>query len=324
MPLLQVNDLHTYFFTEEGLAKAVDGVSFSLEPAQILGVVGESGCGKSVMARSILKLIPDPPGRIVGGQILLEGMDLIRCSEKKMQEIRGNEISMIFQEPMTALNAVFTIGDQISEVFRVHQKLDRKHSIDRAIEMLKKVGIPSPHSRIRDYPFQLSGGMRQRIMIAMALACAPKVILADEPSTALDVTIQAQILELLCKLQTDYGTSLILISHDLGVIAETVDDVLVMYTGKIVEQACVKEIFTHPLHPYTEGLLSAMPSLDSGQDKNTGRLKEIKGIVPDLCHLPSGCAFSPRCRRAQHICSHEPPPYIEVKHNHHVRCWLYS
>ena len=322
--LLEVKDLRVHFFTYAGVARAVDGVSFSVDSGEMVGIVGESGCGKTVMARSILRLIPDPPGRIVGGEILFEGQNLLDLSEKEMQEVRGNQISMIFQEPMTSLNPVYTVGNQMSEVFELHQGLSKREALDRSVEMLKMVGIPSPESRVRDYPFQMSGGMRQRVMIAMALACRPKVILADEPSTALDVTIQAQILDLIRELQRELNTSVILITHDLGVIAETVGRVLVMYTGRVVEQASVGELFNHPLHPYTEGLMGSIPSVDGRQNKDTEKLREIVGIVPDLSRLPRGCSFSPRCSRVKEICLKEEPPFLEVRSGHYVRCWLYS
>jgi len=322
--LLEVKNLEVHFFTYAGIAKAVDDVSFFMDCGEMLGVVGESGCGKTVMARSILRLIPDPPGRIVGGGIFFEGQNLLGLSEKEMQKVRGNQISMIFQEPMTSLNPVYTVGNQISEVIRLHQGLNKGDALDRCIEMLRMVGIPSPEMRVKDYPFQMSGGMRQRVMIAMALACRPKVILADEPSTALDVTIQAQILDLIRELQKELATSVVLITHDLGVIAETVQRVLVMYTGRVVEQASVEDLFNSPLHPYTEGLMRSIPSLDGKQNKYTERLKEIPGIVPDLCHLPRGCSFSPRCPRVMDVCRQEGPPFFEVWPDHYVRCWLKS
>jgi peptide/nickel transport system ATP-binding protein len=322
-PLLQIKNLHTYFFTYSGVAKAIDDVSLSVDSGEMVGIVGESGCGKTVMARSILRLIPDPPGRIVKGEILFEGKNLLDLSEKEMQDIRGNKISMIFQEPMTSLNPVFTVGYQMSEVFMLHQAMNKEEAAERSIEMLKRVGIPSPEIRIREYPFEMSGGMRQRIMIAMALACRPMILLADEPSTALDVTIQAQILDLIQHLREELDTSLILITHDLGVIAETVKKVLVMYTGKVVEQAGVEDLFNNPLHPYTAGLMQSLPSLDKNQDKYTEKLKEVPGIVPNLCHLPPGCTFFPRCPRRMDGCQEGVPPLIEVRPNHYVRCCLY-
>lgn len=320
--LLEVRNLQTYFITYEGLAKAVDEASFWVDSGEAVGIVGESGCGKSVMARSILRLIPDPPGRIVGGEILFGGVNVLSLSEKEMQEIRGNKISMVFQEPMTSLNAVLTVGDQLSEVFRLHQKGSKKEALEKSIDMLRMVGIPSPESRVMEYPFQMSGGMRQRVMIAMALACRPSIILADEPTTALDVTIQAQVLELIKDLQTSLGTSMVLITHDLGVIAETVRRVYVMYTGKIVEQAEVEDIFDDPLHPYTRGLMESIPSLEGGEDKYTERLREIPGTVPDLCALPTGCSFYPRCPQAKAVCRKEAPPMIEASRSHLARCWF--
>ena len=302
--LLEINNLRTYFFTHEGVVKAVDDISLSVDSGEMVGIVGESGCGKSVLARSILRLIPDPPGRIVDGEISFAGNSLLNFSEKEMQRIRGNEISMIFQEPMTSLNPVYTVGTQVAEVFRKHQKISKREAIERSIEMLAMVGIPSPASRVKEYPFQMSGGMRQRIVIAMALACRPKLILADEPTTALDVTIQAQILNLIDNLERELGTSMILITHDLGVIAEVVARVIVMYAGKLVEQALVDDLFNRPLHPYTQGLMWSVPSLVEDQNKDTGPLKEIPGIVPDLGHLPPGCYFSPRCPKKLEIWRH--------------------
>jgi oligopeptide/dipeptide ABC transporter ATP-binding protein len=322
--LLEVRNLQTIFLTYEGLARAVDGASFWIDKGEAVGIVGESGCGKSVMARSILRLIPDPPGRITGGEILFDGVNVLLLSEKEMQKIRGNRISMIFQEPMTSLNAVLTIGDQLSEVFRLHQKRGSREAWEKSIDMLRLVGIPSPETRVSEYPFQMSGGMRQRVMIAMALACKPSVILADEPTTALDVTIQAQILELIQGLQTSLGTSMVLITHDLGVVAETVRRVYVMYAGKIVEHAEVQNLFGRPLHPYTQGLMRSIPSLAGNQDKHTERLREIPGTVPDLHALPKGCAFSPRCPQVKSICWSESPKMIKVSDGHLVSCWLYG
>jgi len=322
--LLEIRNLQTYFSTYEGLSKAVDGASFWVDKGEAVGIVGESGCGKSVMARSILRLIPDPPGRIVGGEILFGGVNVLSLSEKGMQKIRGNRISMIFQEPMTSLNAVLTVGEQLSEVFRLHQKSSKNLALDKSIDMLRMVGIPSPETRVSEYPFQMSGGMRQRVMIAMALACRPSVILADEPTTALDVTIQAQILELIQELQKSLGTAMVLITHDLGVVAETVQRVYVMYAGKIVEQAEVAEIFHHPLHPYTQGLMESIPSLEGEEDKNTQRLKEIPGTVPELHNLPRGCSFCPRCPRMKDVCRNEPPPMVEAANNHFASCWLHG
>jgi oligopeptide/dipeptide ABC transporter ATP-binding protein len=269
-------------------------------------------------------LIPDPPGKIVDGEISFAGNSLLDLSEKEMQQIRGNEISMIFQEPMTSLNPVYTVGTQVAEVFRKHQKISKREAIERSIEMLGMVGIPSPESRVQEYPFQMSGGMRQRIVIAMALACRPKLILADEPTTALDVTIQAQILNLINRLEREFDTSMILITHDLGVIAEVVARVIVMYAGKLVEQALVDDLFNRPLHPYTQGLMWSVPSLEEDQNKDTEPLKEIPGIVPDLGHLPQGCYFSPRCHKEMEICRHEEPTLVENLPGHWVKCWLYN
>jgi len=322
--LLEINNLRTYFFTHEGVVKAVDDISLSVDSGKMVGIVGESGCGKSVLARSILRLIPDPPGKIVDGEINFGDNSLLDLSEKEMQQIRGNEISMIFQEPMTSLNPVYTVGTQVAEVFRKHQKINKREAIERSIEMLGMVGIPSPESRVKEYPFQMSGGMRQRIVIAMALACRPKLILADEPTTALDVTIQAQILNLINKLEREFGTSMILITHDLGVIAEVVARVIVMYAGKLVEQALVDDLFNRPLHPYTQGLMWSVPSLEEDQNKDTEPLKEIPGIVPDLGHLPQGCYFSPRCHKKMEICRHEEPTLLENLPGHWVKCWLYN
>jgi len=325
--LLQIKGLKTYFFTDEGIARAVDDVSLTLSQGQTLGVVGESGCGKSVTALSIMRLIPQPPGKIVGGEIFFAGRgDLIRLPEHEMRKIRGNEISMIFQEPMTSLNPVFRIGNQIAEAIQLHQRVSKKEALDRSTEMLKIVGIPSPEKRVKDYPHQLSGGMRQRVMIAMALSCNPKLMLADEPTTALDVTIQAQILDLMNKLKEEVGTSIILITHNLGVIAEMAQNVSVMYAGVVVETADVRTLFAEPLHPYTVGLLTSIPRVDRDVGKKT-RLNTIAGIVPSLLDLPVGCRFSDRCPHVHEPCRKwEPPlavpPNISRK-DHMVRCWLH-
>ncbi len=320
--LLKIHNLHTYFYTDDGVAKAVDGVDLELEEGGTLGVVGESGCGKSVTALSIMRLIPDPPGRIVTGEILFNGTDLLGFSEAAMRKIRGRSISMIFQEPMTSLNPVFQIGDQISEVLRLHEGLSRKASWARSIEMLKMVGIPSPERRVSEYPHQLSGGMRQRAMIAMALACSPKLMIADEPTTALDVTIQAQILELINRLQQEKGMSVILITHNMGVIAETAKKVAVMYAGRIVEYTEVRALFGSPKHPYTQGLLQSIPRLDEDHSRKK-RLEAIPGLVPSLLDLPPGCKFSNRCRYVFERCAEEPP-LIETEKGHFVRCWLHE
>ncbi len=320
--LLTIRNLHTYFFTDEGVAKAVDGVDLELEEGGTLGVVGESGCGKSVTALSIMRLIPDPPGKITQGEIQFAGTNLLNLSEAEMRKIRGRSISMIFQEPMTSLNPVFQIGDQISEVLRLHEGMSRKDAWDRSVEMLRLVGIPAPERRVQEYPHQLSGGMRQRAMIAMALACSPKLMIADEPTTALDVTIQAQILELMNRLQREKGMSVMLITHNLGVIAETARKVAVMYAGRVVEYAEVKPIFASPLHPYTQGLLKSIPRLDEDHTRK-GRLEAIPGLVPSLLELPKGCKFSNRCKYVFDKCVAEPD-LIEVAPGHLVRCWLHE
>jgi len=320
--LLTIRNLHTYFFTDEGVAKAVDGVDLELEEGGTLGVVGESGCGKSVTALSIMRLIPDPPGKIAQGEIRFAGTNLLALSEAAMRKIRGRSISMIFQEPMTSLNPVFQIGDQISEVLRLHEGMSRKDSWNRSIEMLKLVGIPSPERRVQEYPHQLSGGMRQRAMIAMALACSPKLMIADEPTTALDVTIQAQILELINRLQREKGMSVMLITHNLGVIAETARKVAVMYAGRVVEYAEVRPIFASPLHPYTQGLLKSIPRLDEDHTRKA-RLEAIPGLVPSLLELPKGCKFSNRCKYVFDKCVEEPA-LIEVAPGHFGRCWLHE
>jgi peptide/nickel transport system ATP-binding protein len=320
--LLTIRNLHTYFFSDEGVAKAVDGVDLELKEGGTLGVVGESGCGKSVTALSVMRLIPDPPGKITEGEILFGGTNLLKLSEAEMRRIRGRSISMIFQEPMTSLNPVFQIGDQISEVLRLHEGLSRKEAWDRSVEMLKLVGIPSPERRVQEYPHQLSGGMRQRAMIAMALACSPKLMIADEPTTALDVTIQAQILELMNRLQKDKGMSVILITHNLGVIAETAQKVAVMYAGRVVEYAEVKPIFGNPMHPYTQGLLKSIPRLDE-EHARKARLEAIPGLVPSLLELPPGCKFSNRCKYVFEKCMKEPQ-LTEAAPGHMVRCWLHE
>jgi peptide/nickel transport system ATP-binding protein len=322
--LLEVSDLGTWFYTRQGIVKAVDGVDFAVEAGETLAIVGESGCGKSMTALSLMRLIQSPPGRIVSGSIKLGGRDLLQISEEEMRAVRGNEISMIFQEPMTSLNPVMTIGKQISEALILHRDMDRKAALKRAVEMLDLVRIPEPAQRAKEYPHQLSGGMRQRAMIAMALACNPKVLIADEPTTALDVTIQAQILELIVDLQREFSAAVILITHDLGVVAETARRVIVMYAGRKVEEATVGELFAKPLHPYTKGLLASIPRLDlmRGQaDRSQERLQEIAGIVPPLFDLPAGCAFAPRCPRADDHCRRERPVYEEKQPGHWAACW---
>jgi oligopeptide/dipeptide ABC transporter ATP-binding protein len=316
--ILEVKDLKTYFKTQEGLSKAVDGVSYSLEKGKTIGIVGESGCGKSVSSMSILRLIPEPPGEIAGGEILFHGKDLLKLSEKEMRSVRGNQISMIFQEPMTSLNPVFTVGDQIGEVFRIHRGLNKREATQEAIRMLEQVNIPSPAQRVHEYPHQLSGGMRQRVMIAMALACDPELLIADEPTTALDVTVQAQILNLMEELQEKYNSSIIMITHDLGVIAEISDMVAVMYAGQIVEYTDVHTLFENPLHPYTRGLLKSIPKLD--EIKQNKKLQAVLGSVPESNNYPVGCRFANRCPMATDECRAEPPAYREVEPNHLVRC----
>jgi oligopeptide/dipeptide ABC transporter ATP-binding protein len=318
--LLRIRGLRTIFTTEDGTAAAVDGLDLDVQHGETLGLVGESGCGKSVTALTIMRLIPSPPGEIVSGEVLFEGTDLLKLSESAMRKIRGNDISMIFQEPMTSLNPVFKVQDQIAEVFRVHRDMSRSEAAEAAVKMLKKVGIPSPEKRAKDYPHQMSGGMRQRVMIAMALACDPKLMLADEPTTALDVTIQAQILELMNEIKAEKGTGIILITHDLGVVAETADRVAVMYTGKIVEEAPADELFSSPQHPYTIGLLKSIPRIDEEKGKKF-RLHVIKGMVPDMRRLPPGCTFQDRCPEVQEICK-EPPALEKKPSGQLVRCWM--
>jgi peptide/nickel transport system ATP-binding protein len=322
--LLDVADLRTYFFLRAGILKAVDGVSFQLRPHETLAIVGESGCGKSMTALSLMRLIPDPPGKIVSGSVRLAGRDLVALDESAMRRVRGKDVSMIFQEPMTSLNPVMTVGNQIAEALLLHEGLSRREALRRAVDILKLVRIPEPEQRLKEYPHQLSGGMRQRVMIAMALACNPKVLIADEPTTALDVTIQAQILDIILDLQKKLGTALILITHDLGVVAETAQRVIVMYAGKKVEEALVDELFARPQHPYTHGLLASIPRLDllrGESDVRKKRLEEIKGIVPALTNLPPGCAFAPRCPFAIDKCRREAPAYEEKQPGHWAACW---
>jgi oligopeptide/dipeptide ABC transporter ATP-binding protein len=320
--ILEVRNLQTSFTTERGVLKAVDDVSFELSAGKTLGVVGESGCGKSVTSLSIMRLIPNPPGKITGGEILYKGRDLLRLSAEEMRKIRGNEISMIFQEPMTSLNPVFTIGNQLIEAILLHQDLSKAEALNKAVEMLRLVGIPAPEKRVRDYPHQLSGGMRQRVMIAMALSCNPKILIADEPTTALDVTIQAQILDLLRDLQQKTGLALLLITHDLGVVAEMAHDVVVMYAGRVVERAPVNEIFKSPKHPYTRGLLNSIPVLSrdpTGKVKKS-RLEPIPGIVPSLFDLPAGCRFQERCSLVSDECRSAEPELRDLSGIRSVRC----
>jgi oligopeptide/dipeptide ABC transporter ATP-binding protein len=316
--LLEVRGLRTLFESERGEVRAVDGVDFSLERGRTLGIVGESGCGKSVTALSIMGLVPQPPGRIAGGEIRFEGEDLLKAPAARLRNLRGDQLSMIFQEPMSSLNPAFPAGDQVAEVLLRHRKLGKKEARHQAIEMLRRVRIPSPERRADEYPHQLSGGMRQRVMIAMALACNPKLLIADEPTTALDVTIQAQILELMGTLRAELGTAIILITHDLGVIAELADDVIVMYAGQVIERCAVTRVFSEPQHPYTIGLLGSIPRLDLEQE----RLSAIEGFVPDAASLPSGCRFHPRCPFAVEKCRQETPPLMEITPGHHAACWL--
>ena len=321
-PLLAIEDLRTYFFTRDGVVRAVDGVSYAVRAGETLAVVGESGCGKSVTALSILRLIASPPGRIVGGSIRFQGGDLLEFSDAEMRSIRGNEISMIFQEPMTSLNPVLTIGRQIAETLMLHQRLDHKAAIARAVEMLKLVHIPEAERRVNEYPHQLSGGMRQRVMIAMALACNPKLLIADEPTTALDVTIQAQILDLMRELKAKTGAAIILITHDLGVVAEMAERVVVMYAGRKVEEAPVDALFASPQHPYTRGLLSSVPQLgETLKERPRERLVEIPGMVPSLRNAIVGCAFAPRCPLADDRCRAEAPALAEKRPAHFAACF---
>ena len=317
--LLEVVDLKTYFDTDEGTVKAVDGVSFHLDRGETLAVVGESGSGKSVMSLSVMRLIATPPGRIAGGQILFEGQDIVKKSEREMRRIRGNDISMIFQEPMTSLNPVYTVGDQIAEAIVLHQGKSYREAMKLAADMLDLVGIPEPGKRVKNYPHQMSGGMRQRVMIAMALSCGPKLLIADEPTTALDVTIQAQILDLMRKLQDEIGMSILFITHDLGVVAEVADRAVVMYAGRAVEEAHVNDIFANPRMPYTLGLLNSIPRVDRAAEHQE-RLQAIPGNVPNPLYLPAGCAFHPRCRFVQDRCREAIPPLVDSGGGHEVRC----
>jgi oligopeptide/dipeptide ABC transporter ATP-binding protein len=321
--LLEIKKLKTHFFTEDGVVHAVDGVDLTIRSGEILGLVGESGCGKSITSLSIMRLIA-PPGKVLEGEILLDGQNLLDLPESEMMKVRGNRISMIFQQPQTALNPVFRAGDQIAEVLSIHESFGKEAGKVRAVELLKMVGIPDAERRAEAFPHELSGGMAQRVMIAMALACVPELLIADEPTTALDVTIQAQILDLILDLREKMGTSVLLITHDLGVIAEMAERVAVMYAGQIVEQSECEELFDHPLHPYTQGLIGSIPILGKLKD----RLEVIPGSVPNLVNLPSGCRFAPRCaarvKYALNICTEVEPELIQVKPGHHVRCWLYE
>jgi peptide/nickel transport system ATP-binding protein/oligopeptide transport system ATP-binding protein len=319
--LLQVKDLKTYFYTDDGIVKAVDGIDFTIKKGETLGMVGESGCGKSVSALSILQLVQDPPGKIINGEIWFKGEDLLKKKPEQMRKIRGNDISMIFQEPMTSLNPVYTIGEQISEAIILHQKLNKGNALEKTVEMLKLVGIANPERRVHGYPHELSGGQRQRVMIAMALSCNPDLLIADEPTTALDVTIQAQILELIKKLKDEIGMAVLMITHNLGVIAEVSDHVVVVYAGKAVEYADVTSIFKHPKHPYAMALQKSIPQLT---DKPGIKLEVIEGNIPDPLALPTGCKFHPRCKFAINICKKKEPELEKIGDNHIVRCWIYN
>jgi oligopeptide/dipeptide ABC transporter ATP-binding protein len=322
-PILEIENLQTHFFTAGGVVKAVDGVSYVVHSGETLGVVGESGCGKSVTALSILRLVADPPGRTVGGAVRFEGTNLLDLTETEMEGIRGNDISMIFQEPMTSLNPLMTVGRQISETIALHQALSRHDAMDRAVEMLRRVHIPEAERRAHAYPHQLSGGMRQRVMIAMAVSCNPKLLIADEPTTALDVTIQAQILDLMRELQETLGTAIMLITHDMGVVAENADRVVVMYAGRKVEEASAQDLFGCPGHPYTKGLLGSIPNVEVAAhiDTRRARLNEIRGMVPSLARLPKGCTFAPRCSLASDQCRDAYPPLEQHRPGHWVACW---
>jgi len=319
-PVLSIRNLKTYFSTDDGDALAVDDVSFDVPAGKTVALVGESGCGKSVTALSIMRLVPSPPGRIAAGEVILNGQDLLKLSEAEMRELRGSAISMIFQEPMTSLNPVFRIGNQIAAAIRLHQKVSSREARDRTIQLLDKVGIPSPEERIDDYPHQMSGGMRQRAMIAMALACNPLLLIADEPTTALDVTIQAQILDLLRSLQAEHGMAILLITHDLGIVAETADRVAMMYAGKIVEEASVRDLFAHPQHPYTIGLFESLPKITESRE----RLQTIPGQVPVATRFPKGCRFHPRCPHCMAVCRDHEPRLEPIMPDHTAACWLHD
>jgi len=321
-PLLQIRGLKTHFKTDDGMVRAVDGVDMTIDRGETLGVVGESGCGKTVTAMTVLKLIQMPPGRIVDGEILWQGRDLVPLAPDEMRQIRSKEIAIIFQEPMTSLNPVYTVGEQIAEVLRLHEGLNKRQAIDRAVEMLRLVNIPTPERRVRDYPHQFSGGMRQRVMIAMALSCNPKLLIADEPTTALDVTIQAQILDLLSEMKSRLGMAIMLITHAMGVVAETAQRVVVMYAGRVVEEATVERLFARPLHPYTQGLIRSIPRIDTTAGKKL-RLEAISGVVPSLIHPPPGCRFAPRCKFAKPECTLAVPELRQIETGHKVACTLY-
>lgn len=316
--LLEVKNLKTYFYTDDGVVKSVDGVSFSVEKGKTLGIVGESGCGKSITSLSIMQLVETPPGKIVDGEIIYEGEDLLKKNKEEMRKIRGGQIAMIFQEPMTSLNPVFTVGEQIMEALRIHTDLDKHQAKERAIEMLKLVKIPLAEKRFNEYPHQLSGGMRQRVMIAMALACEPDILIADEPTTALDVTIQAQILELMQELQKKLGMAIIMVTHDLGVIADMCDEIIVLYGGRVCERGTAEDIFYRPCHEYTKGLLRSIPNVDRIGEK----LIPIPGTPINLLNMPKGCAFCPRCENAMKICIEEVPQEMQMPDGHYASCWL--
>ncbi|MGH8830795.1 MAG: ABC transporter ATP-binding protein [Polaromonas sp.] len=320
--LLQVQNLQVEFKTRRGTALVLNGVDFEVKRGETLCVVGESGCGKSMTALALLRLIPSPPGRIRAGRVMFQGEDLVQASEERMREVRGNRISMIFQEPMTSLNPVFTVGDQIGESLRLHAGLDAKHAREQAIDMLRQVGIPAPERRVDEYPHQMSGGMRQRVMIAMALACRPDILIADEPTTALDVTVQAQIFDLLRDLQQGKGTAIVMITHDMGVVAEMADRVMVMYAGRVIEQGTTEQVLSHPGHPYTQGLIECLPELGSSRHAERKELTEIAGVVPSIWEIGSGCAFRERCPYAMARCASEVPPIIETGAGHGAACWL--
>jgi oligopeptide/dipeptide ABC transporter ATP-binding protein len=323
-PVLSIDNLKTHFFSRKGVARAVDGVSFDLTPGEVTGIVGESGCGKSVTALSVMGLVPSPQGRVVDGRILFHGKNLLDLDIKALRKIRGAGIAMIFQEPMSSLNPVYTIGNQISEMFRLHKGYDKKQALEAAVDMLERVQIPSPGKRVNEYPHQLSGGMRQRAMIAMAMSCDPEILIADEPTTALDVTVQAQILDLMHRLKDDFSTAIQLITHDLGVIAEMADQVVVMYAGQVVEQARTRELFKHTLHPYTRGLLASIPVLGHRTRGVDEDLVEIKGMIPSLHDLPAGCRFSNRCPEVMNKCKDHLPDLTDMGGGHQVRCWLHT
>ena len=319
--LLEVNDLATHFFTQDGVVKAVDGISYHVDEGEVLGIVGESGCGKSVSALSIMRLVANPPGRTVRGEVIFDGEDILKLADAEMRHIRGNRIAMVFQEPMTSLNPVLTIGRQLTETLELHQRMNKTEARDRAAELLRIVGIPDSERRLKDYPHQFSGGMRQRVMIAMALSCNPRLIIADEPTTALDVTIQAQILELMQELAREFGTAMVIITHNLGVVARYASRVVVMYAGKIIETGSALDIYHSPNHPYTLGLLRSVPRLDAEERK---KLEAIEGLPPDLIDLPVGCSFAPRCRFAYERCSQEMPELEGVGDGHEAACWRSS